>query len=82
MTKFIIKHSQGNSPQLKRVTKTNSNKTDTNMNINEKIIAAEAILGDAPSRPVKRLKKDKGLIERTESSKIVLTEDNKQLLND
>ena len=30
----------------------------------------------------KVLKKDKGLIERTESSKIILTEDNKQILND
>ena len=31
---------------------------------------------------VKVLKKDKGLIERTESSKIVITEDNRQVLND
>lgn len=30
----------------------------------------------------KVLKKDKGIIERTESSKIILTEDNKQILND
>ena len=33
-------------------------------------------------REVKIVKKDKGLIERTESSKIVLTEDNRQVLND
>ena len=32
--------------------------------------------------PVKVMKKDRGLIERTESSKIVLAEDNRQLLND
>ena len=31
---------------------------------------------------VKYLKKDKGLIERTESSKIILTEDNRQVLTD
>lgn len=31
---------------------------------------------------VKVVKSDKGLIERTESSKIILTEDNRQLLND
>ena len=31
---------------------------------------------------VKVIKKEKGLIERTESSKIVLTEDNRQVLND
>ena len=30
----------------------------------------------------KVIKRDKGLIERTESSKIILTEDNRQLLND
>ena len=30
----------------------------------------------------KRIKKDKGLIERTESSKVLITEDNKQLLVD
>jgi hypothetical protein len=39
--------------------------------------------GTEPSTaPVKRVKKDKGLIERTESSKTILTEDNKELLND
>jgi hypothetical protein len=32
--------------------------------------------------PVRRLKMDRGLIERTESSVTVLTEDNKQLLVD
>ena len=30
--------------------------------------------------PVKRVKNEKGLIERTESSKIILTEDNRQVL--
>ena len=33
-------------------------------------------------KQVKVVKKDRGLIERTESSKIVLTEDNRQVLND
>lgn len=33
-------------------------------------------------KKVKVLKKDKSLIERTESSKIIITEDNRQLLND
>lgn len=32
------------------------------------------------SIPVKRVKNEKGLIERTESSKIILTEDNRQVL--
>lgn len=31
---------------------------------------------------VKRIKKDKSLIERTESSKTILTEDNRQVLLD
>lgn len=34
------------------------------------------------SGEIKRVKKDRGLIERTESSKIILTEDNRQVLND
>lgn len=35
-----------------------------------------------PKQKVKIDKKDKGIIERTENSKIVLTEDNKMVLND
>jgi hypothetical protein len=35
-----------------------------------------------PEQTTKRIKKDKSLIERTESSKIMITEDNKQLLQD
>lgn len=35
-----------------------------------------------PKQRVKVDKKDKGIIERTENSKIVLTEDNKMVLND
>ena len=31
---------------------------------------------------IKRVKNDKGLIERTESSKVILTEDNRQILID
>lgn len=50
------------------------------MDFNEKIDAAEAIISDV--KPTKRVKKDKGLIERTESSKVILTEDNQQLLLD
>ena len=35
-----------------------------------------------PKRRVKVEKKDKGLIERTENSTILITEDNKMMLND
>ena len=56
----------------------------TTMNTEEKIMAVSEILsnGDSEKKPVKRIKKEKGLIERTETSKIILNEDNKQLLND
>ena len=54
------------------------------MNDEEKIIKAEEILTQTMSneKNIKRVKKEKGLIERTESSKIVITEDNRQVLND
>jgi len=43
----------------------------------EKIVGAKA-----PKRKVKVEKKDKGLIERTDNSTVLLTEDNKMVLND
>lgn len=36
----------------------------------------------APETKIKKVKKDKGLIERTESSKTIITEDYKQILMD
>ena len=58
----------------------NKKKKDTMRTTEEKVALANSIL-EGESK-VKRLKKDRGLIERTESSKIVLTEDNKELLVD
>ena len=84
MGKFIIKHINSMKPQ-KRVFNTTENNIDENksvMTTEEKIALAQAALNDVPAAPVKRVKKDKGLIERTESSKTILTEDNKELLND
>lgn len=56
---------------------------ENNMDNIEKI---KEILGrddiEIAKRKVKIEKKDKGLIERTSSSDILLTEDNKLLLND
>ena len=75
---FISKHSQDIKPQKKRV---EENKKEI-VNVMDKISMAEAIINNAPAKEVKRIKKDKGLIERTESSKTILTEDNKQLLVD
>lgn len=53
-----------------------------NMN-DERLAKVEELAGvKAPKRKVKLEKKDKGLIERTENSTIVLTEENKMMLND
>lgn len=53
-------------------------------NMNEKINKINDVLDTEklPKRKVKIEKKDKGLIERTENSTILITEDNKMLLND
>ena len=71
--------------ETKTVSETKNKKTkkSKDMTTVEKIQQASSILSsvEAP-QAVKRVKKDKGLIERTESSKIILTEDNKELLVD
>ena len=50
--------------------------------INKEQISTIENMVDSMNGDVKLVKKDKGLIERTESSKIILTEDNRQVLND
>ena len=80
--RFINKHSQDINPQKKKVDYqgiTDNKKTEV---MKDKISMVEDIINDIPAPAVKRIKKDKGLIERTESSKTILTEDNKQLLVD
>ena len=42
----------------------------------------EEMLSRMNNSNIKRVKADKGLIERTESSKIILAEDNRQVLCD
>ena len=57
-------------------------KEDEKMNNIEKL---KKIVGEEtkiPEKKVKREKKEKGLIERTEESTLLITEDNKILLND
>ena len=85
MGKFIIKHINSMKPQ-KAISASVENNVQENkevMTTNEKIAMAQSVLSGADqAAPVKRVKKDKGLIERTESSKTILTEDNKELLND
>lgn len=78
MGRFIIKHIINTKPQM-AASENNIQENKSVMTTEEKIAMAQGVLtGSAP----KRLKKDKGLIERTESSKTILTEDNKELLND
>lgn len=88
MARFIQKQSQSKrisrldiNPNDIVVNKKTKNKV---MNTSEKVAFAQEILSseDNKRNNVKRIKKDKGLIERTESSKTILTEDNKELLVD
>lgn len=82
MGRFIVKHINSMKPQLKEA-KNNVKENKQVMTTSEKIAMAQSVLNDnIQGAPVKRVKKDKGLIERTESSKTILTEDNKELLND
>ena len=96
MRRFIVKKKQErktkfiNKPSLKgnvEITNKNNieNKKIEENNINvmdtkEKIELANQILEQEPK--VKKIKKEKGLIERVESSKTILTEDNRELLRD
>ena len=92
MGRFIIKHIDNRKPQVKvypsdtqkHVVKENKKKVNEQvMTTSEKIAMAQNVLSGADrAASVKRVKRDKGLIERTESSKTILTEDNKELLND
>lgn len=64
----------------------NNTAKDENMNNpKESLQQIEALLNTAeetPKKKVKVVKKDKSLFERTEDSTILLTEDNKMVLND
>jgi hypothetical protein len=63
------------------VKKNKKSKNNETMNTVDKIKQVEdALVSMEPS--VKVVKSERGLIERTESSKIILTEDNRQLLVD
>ena len=55
---------------------------ETDMNDKIEQVKTALDMEKTPKRKVKVEKKDKGLYERTEESTILLTEDNKILLND
>ena len=61
--------------------KNNIQKNDKDMTT-EQIEKVENLVQNISKPKVKVVKKQRGLIERTESEKIVLTEDNRQVLND
>lgn len=83
MSRFVIKHINRMKPQKRNVVKNNVIKENNEvmMTTSEKVAAAQSILNDAKSN-TKTIKKDKGLIERAENTKTILTEDNKELLKD
>lgn len=81
-----MKHMQSIRPEKRGFVAMPNKETEKNKDVmseelTKKLDKIEDIVDDKPKN-VKRIKKDKGLIERTESSKVVLTEDNKQLLMD
>lgn len=92
MTKFFIK--KVDKPIVNKSSFTNSvkqqdTKNNVDVNINdmdtkEKISIVNDIMNQdtKSANRVKKIVKDKGIIERTESSKVLLTEDNKELLMD
>lgn len=85
MARFITKCIDTRKPQKKLVEEcvnkdNNKIKKKAVMTTEEKVAMAQNVL--TPASNTKRIKKDKGLIERTESSKTILTEDNKELLVD
>lgn len=88
--KFINKHIPSVKPQKQTlntikevvretVTENNEDKKEETVMDFDKIEMAEAVLDETP-KAIKKIKKDKGLIERTESSKTIINEDNKQVL--
>jgi len=52
------------------------------MDTQEKIALANQILNNGQQQTVKVLRNDNSLIERTESSRMILTENGKELLRD
>lgn len=69
----------------KKGNKKENNESELNtkvMDTREKIELASSILEMEAQPKVKKVKKDRGLIERVEGSTIILTEDNKELLID
>lgn len=89
MKRFFYKRQQENfyfNNRKEPVIIENNEKKENYMDTQEKIKLAKEVLKNNEKEQstikVKKIKKDKGLIERTESSLTILTEDNKELLKD
>jgi len=81
--KNIESDNLSNNADTIKVNKNKKQKKQEDMDFSDKMKKIEETLVSMETTPtVKFVKSEKGLIERTESSKIVLTEDNRQLLND
>ena len=87
--RLVIKYKRKNIPVPTQERETvvaneaKNNELKMEETMDERVNKAEEIMNNMKAaNHVKVVKKDKGLIERTESSKIVLTEDNRQVLND
>lgn len=86
MKRCIIKRVKNYNPIENKIqvsgqkTQKVENKPIEVMDTKEKIELANQILGTEPK--IKRIKKEKGLIERAESSVTIITEDNRELLKD
>ena len=78
----VTDNSDGNSKKDKDNKAKNNKKKQKDDMIDKSQISTieDAVKNMQPE--VKVVKKDRGLIERTESSKIIITEDNRQVLND
>ena len=71
------------APKEEKVLEENKEIKSNEEMANDRLEKIEELIGaKAPKKVVKHEKKEKGLIERTENSTILLTEDNKMLLND
>lgn len=86
VTEVVVKEDKpAEQPKKKEVNETKNNVENSNDMGDKNLEKVKALVGEEvtiPKRRVKREKKDKGLIERTDGSEILLTEDNKMLLND
>lgn len=80
--KNVTNNEDVQKPNIDIKEKNNNTKNKEVMTTNEKVAMVQELLDAPKTNSFKRVKKDKGLIERAESSKIILTEDNKELLND